>query len=302
MLEALSLFPRPDYYVPYSNLKKLDLIASLHAGISSIVYGYSGFATIEYGIEGQYWDFQIDENGGIRNFRIPNFDKDALTADPFRIVERLLKDRLKSTSDSSLYDGEKISRLVFFIPNDTSFMNELSTRTSDTRSQNMIVKSGAHARVVKELINKCIDDKYTEILMISPPLRARKERADGQPLYINVKDLGDGVEKVAITTLWLDAINPALVLWDDFEGSAHPSLIKELLKWLSKKKWQVVLATHSIDVLNSLVEVGPKDTRIIQLKKTNEDILYHANFSLGELEDILDSSQDPRMMIDTLKL
>ena len=80
--------------------------------------------------------------------------------------------------------------------------------------------------MAKELINNCVDDKYTEILF-SPDLSARKDRGEGMsPLYVKVKDLGDGIEKVVLIALWLEALKPSLVLWDDFEGSAHPTLIK----------------------------------------------------------------------------
>jgi len=300
ILEALALFPKPEYQVPYSGQSRLEFVASLHAGRSSLVYGYSGYASVEYMVDGKRWNLQFDESGRTTEFAIENYDSQTLQTDPFSCIGRELRDRLAQTRPPSV--GEKISRMVFFIPNDTSFMNELARLTGEEKSRDMITKGGAHARIAKELINKCVDDKYTEILPFSPQLRVRKERVDGQPLYINVKDLGDGVEKVAIATLWLDAIDPFLVLWDDFEGSAHPTLIRELLRWLSNKKWQVILSTHSIDVLSSLTEVGPKEARVIQLKKTNEDILYHEILTIDELEDILDSSQDPRMIVDSLKL
>jgi hypothetical protein len=166
----------------------------------------------------------------------------------------------------------------------------------------MVMKTGAHARVARELINKCVDDSYTEILF-APELSARKELGDSKPpLYIKVKDLGDGVEKVILTALWLEAISPSLILWDDFEGSAHPTLIKLLLEWLGKKHWQVIMSTHSIDVITSLLEVRPKDAKVLQLRKTNDDVLIHEDLSLEELEDLIDTSQDPRKLVDSLKL
>ena len=156
--------------------------------------------------------------------------------------------------------------------------------------------------MAKELVNNCVDDKYTEILF-APELSARKDRGEGiSPLYVKVKDLGDGIEKVVLIALWLEALKPSLVLWDDFEGSAHPSLIKGLLEWLSKKPWQVIMSTHSIDVLTSLLDVRPKDTKVIQLKKTNDDILLHEDLTIEQLEDVIETSQDPRKLVDSLKL
>jgi predicted ATPase len=134
-------------------------------------------------------------------------------------------------------------------------------------------------------------------------LSARKERGESKPpLYIKVKDLGDGIQKVVLTALWLEAMKPSLILWDDFEGSAHPTLIKVLLEWLSKKKWQVVMSTHSLDVLTSLLEVRPQDAHVLSLKKTNDDVLLHEDLSLTELEDVIETSQDPRKIVDSLKL
>jgi predicted ATPase len=300
ILEALSLFPTPDYYLPYATQKKVDFVSSLHSGKSSLVYGYSGYASIEYTTEDTHFRWLLDENGMMREFAVKDKGTEFTTIEPFAFLPTVFKKYIKGGPNLSV--GDMISRLVFFMPNDTSFMNDLSARTSIEANQRMMTKLGAHFRVMGELINKCIDDKYTEILLVSPQLSVRKERADGQPLYINIKDLGDGIKKAAITSLWLEAINPPLVLWDDFEGSAHPSLVRELLKWLSKKKWQVVLSTHSIDVLNSLVEVGPKETKIIQLRKGNDDVLHHETLNIHQLEDIMDSSQDPRMMVDSLNL
>lgn len=62
--------------------------------------------------------------------------------------------------------------------------------------------------------------------------------------------------------LLLEAVKPKIVLWDDFEVFAHPSLIETLLKWLTEEDWQVVLSTHSIDILYALLSIK-KNTRKI---------------------------------------
>ena len=62
------------------------------------------------------------------------------------------------------------------------------------------------------------------------------------------------------------------------------------------------MTTHSIDVLTSLLEVRPKDTKVIQLKKTNDDILLHEDLTIDQLEDVIETSQDPRKLVDSLKL
>jgi hypothetical protein len=62
------------------------------------------------------------------------------------------------------------------------------------------------------------------------------------------------------------------------------------------------MSTHSIDVLTSLLEVRPKETKVIQLKKTDSDVLLHEDLTLEQLEDVVETSQDPRKLVDFLKL
>ena len=52
------------------------------------------------------------------------------------------------------------------------------------------------------------------------------------------------------------------------EAGLHPSLIDIFLGWLSEKKFQVVISTHSIDVLYSLTKLDPKDVKILFLAKS----------------------------------
>jgi len=75
-----------------------------------------------------------------------------------------------------------------------------------------------------------------------------------------------------------------------------------LLKWLSDKDCQVIISTHSIDVLRALLEVKSEDTTVLQLKKTANDILLHEALTLDELKDMIYASHDPRLLVDALKL
>jgi len=295
VLEALSLLPLYTFSLPYSNDSKLGILEKLHGGKSSMVYGYSGHALLTYNVLNRIWTLKVKDDGWAE-LEIEGIDKDYMRSDMLTAAAKVLA---ISGGDKMVYD---VNSRVFFIPNDTSFMNNLFSKLGEEQNRSMITKMGAHARIARDLVNKCVDDSYTEILF-APELSARKERGDGKsPLYIKLKDLGDGVEKVVLTALWLEAMNPSLVLWDDFEGSAHPTLIKVLLEWLSKKHWQVVISTHSLDVITSLLEVRPKDAKVVQLRKTNDDVLIHEDLTLEELEDLIDTSQDPRKLVDSLKL
>ena len=298
ILEALSLFPQPDYTPFYSGNKKSELVASLHSGKASLVYGYSGFASVEYVVDGEHLRWKLDTSGNVRDFSIAGLPQSLAQVDPFRSIEKILH----VSSQEGISSGEIISsRMVFFMPSHTSFMQKLEDISRQSENQHFLTKTGAHVRVVKELINECVDDVYTEVFF-TPEMCLRKQRADGSPLYISVKDVGSGVEKTTVATLWLDALNPSVVLWDDFEGFAHPTLVAQLLKWLEKKKWQVVISTHSIDVLSKVLEVRPEGCTIVQLNKTNADVLVHNILTLEQLEDIMDSSQDPRNLVNFLKL
>ena len=121
-------------------------------------------------------------------------------------------------------------------------------------------------------------------------------------------DLGDGVEKAIKVMLVLETLKPKLVLWDDFEASAHPSLIKILLRWLIEKDWQVVISTHSIDVLYELVDMKDEaknvnpDVTILLLEKMKDDVLVYEKLSLDDLEDLIIANQDPRMVAKVLQL
>ncbi|RLI97178.1 MAG: hypothetical protein DRP00_04395, partial [Candidatus Aenigmatarchaeota archaeon] len=93
---------------------------------------------------------------------------------------------------------------------------------------------------------------------------------------------------------------PKLVLWDDIETAAHPGLIEVLLKWLTNKPWQTVITTHSIDVLDRIVTLQPKNTQIIALQKTPDDTLKTKTLTIDQAEDLLNKNIDIRKVIDLL--
>lgn len=295
VLEALSLLPEPKSHSLryYQDIRRIHLLHEIHGGASSMVYNYSGKAIIEYAVRNKTWVIEVDDSGNAY-LQIKGLQGIDVRSDPIGGVGKAL-------GISRTRIGRELDRMVFFIPNDTSIMNRLAEGLRQEKQKNFVFKTGAHTRVAKELINKCVDDKYTEILF-SPELSARKELPNGDIQYIKIRDLGDGIEKVALLVLWIDALKPDLILWDDFEGSAHPSLTRLILEWLRKKTCQIVLSTHSIDVLSILPDVRPRDARVIQLRKTAEDALIHQDLTLEELETLIETNQDPRNLVDLLEL
>jgi predicted ATP-dependent endonuclease of OLD family len=292
ILGALYLLPLPYYYIePFSRSERIKYLQGLMGGSSSLVYAYSGKAKLTYKIQDSVWKFEINDAGGVEKFMIG--DKEVANF-PYNItnIADLLNTEVKA---------EEIQKSVFFIPNSTEFIRTLVENLKVDTYWNYVMKQHAHFRVANQ-INECIDDKYTEVLPYRDALCARKEIPETGPIYIKLADLGDGVEKAVAIMLFANAYNPRVILWDDFETTAHPTLIRMLLNWLKRGQWQVILSTHSIDVLDRLLEVKPKDAKVIQLKKTADDVLLHKELSLEELEAIIEANQDPRLLVDALQL
>ncbi|MCK4613568.1 MAG: AAA family ATPase [Thermoplasmata archaeon] len=287
ILEALSFLPHPMSRVHFRDRDKIGFVKDLHSG-KPLVYGYSGTAEITFKmsaikLDEEEWHIKLSSYGKTEGIEF-YYQKD-------------------STVDASNWatllgiEKNKLENMVVFLPNDTEIIKELDTKLM--RMKDQIMKLGAHVSVAKH-INECVDDDFTEILLESHQLSLRKELPDGNVFYIQLNDLGDGIKKAIKIMLLLEVIKPDLVLIDDFEASAHPGLIGMLLKWLSKKKWQVVLSTHSIDVLYQLLEVRPEDLSILQFRKTEDDIQIHETLTLDDLEALIDANQDPRLLVDAL--
>jgi AAA15 family ATPase/GTPase len=296
ILHALSLLPYPDQYLPLKisasgeGVPTREIFISsylLRGGRSSLIYRYSGKAMLNFEIKGNKYSLELGEDPNLFNVTLNNE-----SADYSKVCGHL------NISTEDAYN------CVAFVPNDDFFIREnLENILSSKGKWELVEKSGAHISVVKNIINESIDEAFTEVIVRYNELYVRKE-VGGKPFYVRVRDLGDGVEKIFSVLLWLETCSPELVLWDDFEASAHPTLIKLVLGWLAKKDWQVVIATHSIDVLLRILEIGleSKDCSIVMLKKTADDILLHKKLTLEELEDRVISNQDPRLLPDLLKL
>ncbi len=119
-------------------------------------------------------------------------------------------------------------------------------------------------------------------------------------MYIRLDDAGEGVKRAIITILLLETISPKLVLWDDFGSTEHPSLLKKEIQWLSKKDWQVVLATHSIDVLYELLDSDIEDLNILLLNKKADDTTVFKSLSIDELNGLMNGNSDPRLLVEAL--
>ncbi len=298
LLEALSLLPHPGYKTPDPlNLgHRVDLLTRLHSksrqdskssqesrqeplSLGSLVYGYLGEAELRYGVGNRVLGFTLRDS----NLSL-TFDGQVVTDQDQEL--------------RGIFGDEPHNRIAF-VPSHDGVLDELSKKIVSEGFWERAVKSGATVGVVKDLVNKAVDEVFTEALLVRDELHVRKEREGGLPLYIRAADLGDGVERVLVACIWLETLRPSLVLWDDLEAHAHPGLINVLVRWLSSRDWQVVASTHSIDVLDALLSCDAEVT-VLVLRKGADDVLEHRALGRDDLEEMFDSNLDPRKLVDLL--
>ncbi len=281
ILEALSLLPDPFIQNYFSGSNRISYIKNLHQppSIKRLLYLYAGTSILEYSIQGKTIKFEINE----------------------RQIECYFNGKSKSPVSDLVqmyhYNNDTLPHMVLFIPDTTSILSDLEDKMKILKEE--ITKKGFHIDLAK-FLNECVNDEYSEIVFLEP-ISLRKIYSNNK-VYIQLRDLGSGAEKVIKIMSLLGVLNPELVIIDDFESGLHPTLINLFLKWLKEHKWQTIISTHSIDVLYNLAEIKPEDTTIIQLSKSSEDIISHKVLALDELEDILNANTDPRLLVDALDL
>ena len=75
-------------------------------------------------------------------------------------------------------------------------------------------------------------------------------------------------------------------------------MISQIIRWLGEHDWQVVATTHSLDVLHEFVLAEPEDARVIQLKKSKNDVLSYKVLSLKEVEELFERGLDVRKLLN----
>ncbi len=296
ILEALSLLPSPKMSEYITDGDKIDFISNLHYRkqtpknrtnlYKTLIYQYAGTSLIEYNRIGEkVFNIIIKENQVI-----PNFGVNEMLLEIIDEIRGRKPPKQLEYIDKFLEMIKKPSALsVLFIPSDTQYIKEMNDKINSLKD--VIIKRGIHVQVAKSL-NKCVDDEYSEILF-GDPLRIRKVFSDNFT-YIRISDLGSGAEKLIKIMLLIESITPELILIDDIEAGLHPTMINIFLKWLINLGSQVVISTHSIDVLYKLTEINPLDCNVLFLKKSCEDNLKYDKLSLDEIEDLLNANTDPR--------
>jgi len=297
ILEALSLLPNPITAEIITTKPKIDFIRDNHGEdiislsesktYKNLLYQYAGTSIIEYNnIGDKMFKLTID-------YKKTEFETETIKINGVNkekdLVIRLEKGRIYNNFNKII--TEKSGTSILFIPYNSEYIRHIENKINDL--QELIIKNGIHVKVAKSL-NKCVDDEYSEILF-GKPMRLRKIFPDNFT-YIRINDLGSGAEKLVKIMILIEVIKPKLILLDDFEVGYHPTMIEVFLKWLIELDSQVVISTHSIDILYKLSDIDPEDSRVLFLKKSNEDILDYNTLTLNEIEDLLNANTDPRKL------
>jgi energy-coupling factor transporter ATP-binding protein EcfA2 len=296
LLEAIALLPQPSSVWPFSDSTRVQAIASCHGKLGdSLVYGYSGTAVVTYGVGSNMIGMRLETNG---HFQFET-----------RSPEEMPQNIVYSPGSDGIYRMDRATKSlsqVNAVYYSDDFYDILRTSMVGEANWKSIEKTRAHNRVLKEVINPSITEKFTEVVPHyvgqQPVLQVRKEFPDGTSSYVRITELGRGIQRVIVPLLLFEATNPSVGLWDDVEAGMHPSLVEHVLEWLFKKDWQMIISTHSIDILSTIAELEPKDAQLILLDKSADDLLTYKIVSSDEFSKLVGSGQDPRRMVDLFGL
>lgn len=266
----------------------IDLVGELHGGFASIVYGYYGVARLGYELawgKPRHVEFRVDRRGNVRVF----LDGEEKGLD---VYIRLLE---------SMGFGLERNIVALYIPDDSRAYEMLLGFARRDEVVRWAEKEGYNVRVVRELVSKVVYDVFTEVVPYRDTLSLRSE-VSGKTVYVDLRSQGEGVKRLILAYYAIEYLNPKLVLWDDVEVAAHPGLVEVLLDWLARSGRQVVLSTHSVDVLRAIVDLDLENCRVVVLRKRRDDVVEWRALEVDEVEELLDSGLDIRKLVDQLEM
>ena len=266
----------------------IDLVGELHGGFASIVYGYYGVARLGYELawgKPRHVEFKVDHRGNVRVF----LDGEEKGLD---VYIRLLE---------SMGFGLERNIVALYIPDDSRAYEMLLGFARRDEVVRWAEKEGYNVRVVRELVSKVVYDVFTEVVPYRDTLSLRSE-VSGKTIYVDLRSQGEGVKRLILAYYAIEYLNPKLVLWDDVEVAAHPGLVEVLLDWLARSGRQVVLSTHSVDVLRAIVDLDLENCRVVVLRKRRDDVVEWRALEVDEVEELLDSGLDIRKLVDQLEM
>ncbi|NPA47691.1 MAG: AAA family ATPase [Thermococci archaeon] len=277
LMEAIFVGTVPEYGEPVTGNNVHDFIMSRHDNEARrLIYKYAGRAQITCETEKRTITHILRDGGDLLR----------------RISSRRNEIVQRSKEPSTISP-------VVFLPYDIEFMKRINGFLEKREPE--IVKKKIHTKTARR-ISKVLDEEFTEIVLKKDGWYFRRSDAS----YIHIEDAGDGVKKSVKVMMLLELLQPKLVLWDDFDAALHPGMLRELMKWLALGPWQVVLSTHSIDVLyyfdDLKEEIDGFDGQVIFLRKDSKDVLHHRELNPDEVETLLESNVDPRLIAAELDI
>jgi len=285
LLEALYMLP-PAGSLPLINYARADAIISAHLALSGLFYRYGDHATLRMGVGDSKIEIELLERPmGV----VPPPEFYRLDEGHFARMNPGWQEAARALD----IDPGELSSYSILVTGGDDWRRRIAQGLTITSSWNAVTRSGIHTRLVRDFVRSgALPEEFTEVLLAQDGLRLRSER-DGSAFYVRLEDAAAGLRSLLTAALWIGTVNPRLVLWDDFEANAHPSLIEHALRWLSSLDSQVVMATHSIDVLYELV-MGNYEFSVLRLRRSPDDELTAERLDADDVERNFEGGMDPR--------
>ena len=278
--------------VPFPLLDKDALLSKIHGNLGrNFLYGGGDRALVKLRMDNGEVELRILENAPIEA------TEGFCSALSRQIVACVKPGEFGKLAEALGIEPKAISNYSLMISGDARWQEALFRQFEDSRVWELVERSGIHYKLVKELSDEgLVPERFTEMVLLSGTLKIRRE-IGGRPHYLSPDDISAGLRSFLIARLAVEMVKPRLILWDDFEANVHPSLLSYMLKWLGSLDAQVVIATHSIDVLYELAVGGQVDEYgVVRLKKDANDELSAEVLQEDELLAHFQGNIDPRIV------
>ncbi len=314
ILEALYLAPYPMRDTPYisdrSGSTPIHIINQMHAGLDDVGFSFllnnynsrntEIICSTDSNVK-QYLKFEQDKNQ-IKIY----FKQESLVTDSNDIESYYVqKNNLNYREVASLSGGGYSAGVMDQCLGDSIFINDDLIKNAYKHLRSVwskIYNTGVLAKVAKKA-SELSNDKYTNFTIepfLSNKLTFNAYFKNGN--RIRVGDLGQGMQNYVVAQLLCEIGDYDTILWDDIEAHLNPKIMLDLSMWfydLLEQKKQIILSTHSLDVLKTICGVN-EEKAWIYLTNLVDGKLKYKKMKYAEFEEYLDSGIDVRVAEDYL--